>query len=409
MKRFLVVFGLLLGSALPLWSADFAWADTDHMVTLHVFERPDCTHCRDLDAFLKKYSNEDKNVRIESHNIYERTNEELFVRVTEAAKLPKVTPVTFIEGYIIQGFEKDETTGKQIRDLIDQIRAKAEYVTLESFLKDPKPKSILDTQFACKDGETSCGTTKPEFNVSVPFFGKIDLLEYSLPALSLILGFVDGFNPCAMWVLVVFLTVLVNTGSRKKMWQVAGLFILAEAVMYYLILNVWFTTWNFVKLDAIVTPIVGIVAVGAGAFFLREWWKGSTECKVTSFETRKKTMNRISALVQAEMTVATILGILLLAFSVNIIEFACSIGIPQAFTKVIELNSVSFAYEQFLMALYILMYMVDDFIVFGIALWSFEKIGLTHKYTNMSHLIGGALMIVLGVLLLFYPEALVFF
>jgi uncharacterized protein (UPF0333 family) len=193
------------------------------------------------------------------------------------------------------------------------------------------------------------------------------------------------------------------------MWQLVGIFIVAEAIMYYLILNVWFTAWDFVGLDAIITPLVGAVAVGAGLFFLNEWRKGDTSCKVGNAESKKRTVNRIKKLATSEMTIATIIGAIFLAFSVNIIEFACSIGIPQAFTKIIEINPIAFGYKQFLMFLYILMYMIDDVIIFGIALYSFEKIGITTKYTNFSHCVGGFLMLILGLLLIFYPEALVFF
>jgi hypothetical protein len=50
-----------------------------------------------------------------------------------------------------------------------------------------------------------------------------------------------------------------------------------------------------------------------------------------------------------------------LLFSVNVIEFACSIGIPQAFTKILELHQLGFLETQGLMSLYIIFYMVDDF------------------------------------------------
>jgi cytochrome c biogenesis protein CcdA len=400
---------VLLGAVFLFQGTNAHAQQGERAVTLHFLQRDDCTHCQDQKEFHKVLLSEDVNINIISHDIYDPEERELFDAITESAKLPKVTPVTFIEGYIVQGFNTNDTTGKQIKEIIAEVRKGSEEITLESFLENPEPKNILDTKIGCEDGETTCGTERPRFDVAVPFFGTINLFEYSLPSLALILGFVDGFNPCAMWVLVVFLTVLIDVGSKKKMWQVAGIFIIAEAIMYYLILNVWFTTWDFVGLDAIVTPLVGIIAIGAGLFFLNEWRRGDATCKVTSSETRKKTMNRISNLVKAEMTIATIVGILLLAFSVNIIEFACSIGIPQAFTKILDLNPVDFVYKQFLMLLYILMYMVDDLIVFGIALYSFEKIGITTKYTHASHLIGGVLMLILGILLTFFPQALVFF
>lgn len=388
--------------------APAGFAQQEREVIIHFFEREDCKHCKDEKVFFDSLFKEDKNLILKTYYV-DRGDKELFEKLATSSGLVRVTPTTFIEGYLIQGFDKAATTGKQMKDILKEVRKKTEPLTLEVYLENPQPKSIFDTESFCLEDEGICVAERPEFNISVPILGSINLFDYSLPTLAIILGFIDGFNPCAMWVLIVFLTVLIEVGSRKRMWQLAGIFILAEAVMYYLILNVWFTTWDFIGLDAILTPIIGTIAIGAGLFFLNEWRKGDATCKVGSIESKKRTVNRIKRLATAEFTLATIIGAIFLAFSVNIIEFACSIGIPQAFTKIIEMNPISMMGKQFLMLLYIIMYMIDDLIIFSIALYSFEKIGITTKYTNLSHLIGGILMLILGILLVFYPEALVFF
>jgi len=187
------------------------------------------------------------------------------------------------------------------------------------------------------------------------------------------------------------------------------LFIVAQAVMYYLILNVWFTAWDFIGLDRIITPIIGVVAIAGGLFFLYEWKKSDGTCKVTNLEQRSKISKRIHQLVSSPLTWVTAAGIIGLALSVNIIEFACSIGVPQAFTKIIELNQLNFWWAQLYMGLYILFYVIDDLLIFAIALYSFDKIGLTGKYSRWSNLIGGVLMVLLGLLLIFKREWLIFF
>jgi hypothetical protein len=88
-------------------------------------------------------------------------------------------------------------------------------------------------------------------------------------------------------------------------------------------------------------------------------------------------------------------------------EFACSIGIPQAFTKILELQTFGWGTRQWYMFLYILMYMVDDLIVFGIALYSINKIGVVHKYSKWTTLLGGILMLLLGAIMLLKPELLI--
>ncbi|KKS24803.1 MAG: Glutaredoxin domain protein [Microgenomates group bacterium GW2011_GWC1_41_8] len=162
------------------------------------------------------------------------------------------------------------------------------------------------------------------------------------------------------------------------------------------------------QLDEIVTPIVGLVAIGGGLFFLWEWRKKELECKITDLNQHKKTRDRIKELAMSKFTFLTFIGILAIAFSVNIIEFACSIGIPQAFTKILELNRLPLGPSLGLIGIYILFYMIDDFIVFGIALYGADKLALTTKYSKLSNLIGGIVMILLGLLLIFHPSFLYF-
>lgn len=374
---------------------------------IEVFERLECGHCQDEKAFLNKLATQRSDFTVNFRDITEPENEALWLELTELEGLSKSTPVTLVGNTVILGFDTDETTGKRIEKLID-LSIGEETLTVEEYIASGGSGNVESFDNGTCDIEGGECIEDNSLTYDLPFLGPTDLKQYSLPTLSIILGFIDGFNPCAMWVLVTFLIVLVQAGSRKRMWQIAGLFIAAEAIMYYLILNVWMTTWNFVKLDNIITPIIGLVAIGGGIFFLYEWYTSDGTCKVTNGQKRAKISEKISNLVKAELTIATIVGILGLALSVNIIEFACSIGIPQTFTKILDLNLLDTVTQQFYMLLYIIFYMVDDFIVFGIALYSFEKIGLTSKYSKLSNLAGGILMVILGLILLIDPSLLVF-
>jgi cytochrome c biogenesis protein CcdA len=377
------------------------------IVRIEMFGRDACTHCQDEKNFLKELKSERSDFEVVYHDIADPQEKTLFDQLAVLEGLPKVTPITLIDRTVVQGFSTPETTGKRMMALIDGAKGKKQ-MTVEEFIAAGGSKRLLVGGETC-DSEGNCPIPQAEYLVDIPFFGAVDVAKYSLPVLSLVLGFVDGFNPCAMWVLVLFLTILLESGSRRRMFEMAGLFIFAEAVMYYLILNVWMSTWDFVGMDGIVTPIVGTVAVGAGLFFLYNFYKADTSCKVGNLSSKKRTAERIKHYATVPMNIPVALGILGLAFSVNIIEFACSVGIPQTFTKVLDLNYLSFAGRQFYNALYILMYMIDDLVVFALALYSFDKIGLTTaKYTRFSHFVGGVLMMILGLILLIRPTILVF-
>jgi len=404
---------LLLSFAISLNLLQLTLAQAPEQVPISVIVREDCVHCKDEKAFLEELQKTRQDIRVILHDIDTEEGKKLFNELTTKEELSKTTPLTLVGNTIIQGFDSAETTGRRIEELVNKSLGK-KTLTIPEYLEAGLSGTPIETveDGSCDgDGETctaSYGLNDTFLTFSVPFFGTIDSGQFSLPVLASLLGFIDGFNPCAMWVLVTFLIILIEIGDRRLMWRIAGLFIAAEAIMYYLILNVWFTTWDFIGLDRIVTPIVGIIAVAAGWYFLYEGIKSDGSCKVTNLQQRSKIHKKIKDIALNPFTIGTTFAVIGLALSVNIIEFACSIGIPQTFTKIIELNQLSWIQSQSLMFLYILFYMVDDFIVFGIALWGAQHLGLTSKYTKWSHLIGGALMIILGALLIFSPESLRF-
>ncbi|MCD5382490.1 MAG: glutaredoxin [Candidatus Pacebacteria bacterium] len=386
-------------------------------VTIFFFGRDDCTYCALQKEFMDEYVAADAAIAYEYLNVITDEHAKAqFAAIIEKHSLSHVTPLTVIGETIIQGFNAAETTGERIKAAVEVART-SDIKTLNDHIERGKTQSDVIAEAGCDKDGAECGVVGSvpvagqSYLFKLPMLGVVDLQEFSLFALSGVLGVIDGFNPCAMWVLVTFLVLLSQAGSRKKMIYVAGLFILAEAIMYNLILNIWFTAWDFVGLDQIVTPLVGLLALGGGAFFLHRWHKNrgkALTCDISDLEEQSKTTEKIKDLIQRPFTFFTALGIIGIAFSVNVIEFACSIGIPQAYTKILELNALTFLEQQFYIMVYTVGYMVDDIIVFGLAIWGFSKLEAHgHKYSQASLLIGGFLMLVLGAILVFNPDLLV--
>ena len=385
-------------------------------VKIEYFGRKDCKNCANLEKFLKELSTKRDDFEYVEHKIDESKEEKAFFDETASKlKLVKGTPIIYIDGHIIQGFNTADTTGKEIESLINSGKTKDKILTLKEYLESGQAGNVSSNGAVCT-GDTVCevpGLTKGAENqvlVNIPIINKtVDLTNYSLFTMSLILGTIDGFNPCAMWVLVLFLTALIAVGNKVKMFRVAGLFILAEAVMYFFILNAWIYAWDFVGLDKWVTPLVGIVGIIGGIFFIRNYLKkGDTlECEVTDFEQRAKISKKIKDIANKPFTLLTALAIIGLALSVNVIEFACSVGIPQTYTKILQINEVPFWTRQFYTFIYIIGYMIDDIIVFGFALMSVNKLQLTTKYSKWVNLFGGILMIILGLIMLIKPSLLI--
>lgn len=397
------LFIVLLIGILTLTFPPFVSAQAP-AVEVKVFVREGCQHCKDEGAFLTKLDAQRDDVSITYFRLEDNDGRKMWDDFTARLGISKVTPITVVGTRYLIGFDKPETTGKEIVVLIEKAKSEKAVTDLSNVKEDGK---FAENSTCDESGLAPC-TNEPSVALTLPVMGTIDSKQYPLLILSAMLGFFDGFNPCAMWVLITFLMILIQVGNRRKMLLFAGTFILAEAVMYTLILTVWYKTWDFVRLDSIVTPAVGLVAIGGGIFFLREWHRKEIECKVMDLSKRHDTKQKLHNLAAGRFTVATFLSILGIAFSVNVIEFACSIGIPQAFTKILEINRLSSVQNAALIAIYILFYMFDDFLVFGLALWGAEKLHLTNTYARWSNLIGGMVMLLLGGMLLWNPALLLF-
>lgn len=384
----------------------FSWATYwEYSGLVEMFWREGCGHCKDEKVFLEKLEN-DWVISFNYRDVWDKEAMNLFSEVVEKEWLAKVVPLTIINWIVFQWYDTDEISWKKILDLLKSTHGDS--VSIQDYLESEHWYWKLESFSTCKIDDQWVSTCEASNNTfALPFFGEIDIKNFWLNLSSITLWFIDGFNPCAMWVLVMFLTVLIEFWDKRKMFQVAGIFILAESIMYYLILNVWMNAWDFIWLDNIITPLVWAVAVAAWVYFLYDWHTNDGTCKVWSLEHKRKTSKKISDLVSKPMTIAVFFWILFLAFSVNIIEFACSVWIPQTFTKLLDLNEMAFLEKQWYMFLYIVFYMVDDLIVFSIAIYSFNKLWVTTKYARMSHLIWWILMLTLGLILLIKPELLI--
>ncbi len=410
LSRISITAWLLLGVflfALPLFgqaqNATFSEGVGSAPAEIFMFGRDECGFCRAQKAFLDA-----EGIPYQYLNI--ATDSEaaaLYDQVVAKHGVSKVTPITVVGAELFVGYNSDRTTGENIRNALTAAQT-GEIRTLKDHL-ERAPVSSGTFEGGCSGLGCEAGSFS-EYTFDLPLVGLVDLKSFSLFTLSLVLGTIDGFNPCAMWVLITFLVLLSQAGSRQKMVLMAGIFIVAEAVMYNFILNAWYKTWDFVALDAIVTPVVGLLALGGGLFFLSRWRKNkSTQlvCDITNIDTQMKTIGRFKAIASQPVTVASILAILVIAFSVNVIEFACSIGIPQAYTKILEINALTFIERQWFILVYTFGYMVDDFLVFGLAIWGYDKLQ-SHggRYAQLSLLIGGTLMVLLGLVLIINPTLL---
>ena len=248
-------------------------------------------------------------------------------------------------------------------------------------------------------------------NYSIPILGEIDAKTVSLPIFSSIVGFVDGFNPCAMWILIFLISMLFTMKDRKKMWVIGLTFILTSAIIYALFMVSWLNLAVFLSKINIIRLLISLFAIIFGMYNIYRFvdgLKSDVGCDVTKEKDRGKIMNYIRKIVTEKKFAFAILGTILLACSVNILELLCSLGLPVIFTEVLLINKVSLLQKILYISLYLFFFIIDDLIIFIIAMKTISIKAISNKYTKYSHLIGGIIMTIIGILLILKPEWVMF-
>jgi len=187
----------------------FAHAQEQKNTEVIVFVREGCSVCHKEEEFLNNNDIIKDNFSVQFLDIGETENKEAWQKVVEKYTLSKVTPITLVGGEVLVGFN-ERTTGKQIIAHKDDNQ---EY-DLNFYISENLNSSSNNEEYSCSiESASTCsidGTNTGESTMDLPFFGEINIKETSLFAMSAILGFIDGFNPCAMWVLVMFLLALLT-------------------------------------------------------------------------------------------------------------------------------------------------------------------------------------------------------
>lgn len=381
--------------------------NVDAKQKLYVFHRYDCPHCKEEISYLESIKNNYKDVEFVYYEVLRNPKN---LKHLEHVKKTlndenNYVPYTVIGEYSLIGFNENTKLSIQnyityciqndCEDIVAKVIQKKRALSFEEKLReDPQIESINHPK---------------EF--ILPFFGKVKARKLSLPILSIVLGFIDGFNPCAMWVLLFLISMLLGMKNRGKMWILGISFLLSSAIIYALFLIAWLKVNLTLQNIIFLRTLIAFVALGTSCFHLSHYIKmhhTRVGCTVTNKKRRNKIINSIQKFTQEKNLILSLIGVISLAVSVNFIELACSAGLPLVYTQILSLNDLSFFAYFWNILLYILFYLIDDFLVFCVAMFTLKITGITNKYNKYSHLIGGLLLLSIGILLLFKPELLLF-
>ena len=362
--------------------ADFSLAQ--QKVEINFFYSAICPYCEKEKEFLKDLKNKYPEIEVKEYEVlYHPENKEILNQFYEKYQVPEKdkgwVPITFTPDKYFIGFNQ------QIAE------------DIESCIKE------------CLIGEKPA----PQ-KIKIPVFGEIDISKMSLPALTVTLGALDGLNPCAMWILLFLIALLINTRSRKRMWLVGGTFILASGIVYYLILSAWLNLFLAISYVNLTRILIGAFALVVGVWQIKTFIGYRGVCPVTDGSTkfgdriRNGLRDQAEKLALSPLTFGILIGVIILALGVNLVEFFCSAGLPAIYTRVLTLSQISTLSYYLYLLLYTFVFMLDDLIIFSLAVITLSRIGFTAKYNYWATLFGGLLIFALGILLIFKPELLMF-
>lgn len=357
-------------------------------VDIHFFYSETCPHCSEAEKNFKAIENKyDFNI-IAYETSKNKDNSALLKEVAaEFGDYYYGVPYIVVENQRLIGW--NDSSNEKLIYLIKEHNKENKCSVVEAVLNEN----------VCEIGEDIIGKVK------IPLIGYVEPENASLGLISMIIGLVDGFNPCAMWVLFFLLSILINMKDRKRMWAIGLTFMLTSAIIYLLMIGSWIKIAISINEIIIIRTIIAVLAIFGGLFNLYNFLRPSpTGCNVTNNEDKTKTMNKIRMFCSEKKLLFALIGAAGLAISVNIVELACSAGLPVVFAEILSVNNLTSAQNLMYLLIYVFFFMLDDLVIFVIAMITMKLTGISNKYGKYSHLIGGLIMLIVGILLIFKPE-----
>lgn len=338
---------------------------------LVVFVRTGCPHCAAAKTFLQELQAERHELRIVYRTVDEDASaaDDLVQIYRQIGMWPPGVPTFVMNGQVLVGFDDAEHTGAALR----------------SWLEERSP---------------------PVGQVATTFFGTLSVSRVGLPLFTIALGLLDGFNPCAMWVLLFLLSLLVHLHDRRRMALVAGTFVLVSGAVYYAFMAAWLNVFLLVGMSAVIQSTLGVVALVIGGFNVKDFFAPGRGFSFSIPESAKPALyERSRAVLRAGHGLpASLAAVAVLAVAVNVIELLCTAGLPAIYTAVLTQHDVSSSARYAYLGLYIVGYIADDALMTGTAVAALSSRKLSETGGRWLKLLSGVVMVSLGLVMLFRPE-----
>jgi hypothetical protein len=393
----LLLFCLLPTAHAELPGGDDLWLSAPPRlpaVDLYFFWSSRCPHCQQARPFIESLPAEHPWIRLHSLEIYDhRENRGEFERMAKTVSIvPQSVPTFMWCGQHYTGYSNDQVTGGMLLSgLTDCYRAHYG-ATPEGSSQNPQTAPRMER------------TPKPEV-IELPWLGSLDSAAYSLPMLTVVLGGLDAFNPCAFFILLFLLSLLVNTRSRGRMLLVGGVFVAVSGLVYFAFMAAWLNLFQVLGGVQLITLVAGIIAVFIGMINIKDyfWLKEGVSLSLAD-SSKERLFGRMRGLLTTDRLPTLLVGTLVLAVAANSYELLCTMGLPMVFTRILTLEQLSNLQYYVYLALYNLVYVLPLAVIVGLFVVTMGRRKLSESEGRFLKLLSGTMMGGLGLVLVLSPE-----
>jgi thiol-disulfide isomerase/thioredoxin len=368
----------------PVWSR--ATPEATKIIRFHFFWSKTCPHCQKAKPFINELARSYDWLELNSYEISENQKNAVLYRTfleKVGGKNLAVPAFLFCE-QIVVGYLNDETTGAQLRNMLLNCRA-----SLAQERKEFPHKAVETTKF------------------SLPLLGDLDSESLSLPVFTIVIASLDAFNPCAFFVLLLMLSLLVNAKDRKRMLLIGGIFVFFSGFIYFLFMAAWLNLFLYLGEIRSITLVAALIAIGVSIINIKDYFLFKKGVSLSIPDSAKPNLyGRIRGLINAPSMTTMILGTIMLAIVANSYELLCTSGFPMVFTRLLTLHNLTSSSYYLYLVLYNVIYVIPLTVIVLIFTKTLGTRKLSEKEGRILKLVSGLMMLELGLVLLFAPNLL---
>jgi len=384
-------------------------ANPDPPVDLYVFWSDTCPHCAEampvIDGFTKKYPR----LRLHDFEVHNLDNQTLFKQMAAAYGFEaQSVPTIFLGEQHWVGF--NEQIGEEIEAAVTACLASGCPDAGTGIVLQPAPTPAptippQPTPTALPQPVSTSSPAQSDEVIDIPLLGTVNLANKSLFLSTALIAFVDGFNPCSLWVLSMLLALTLHTGSRKKVTIIGLVFLSVTALVYALFIAGLFTIFTVISFVGWIQVLVAVVALFFALVNIKDYFWYKEGFSFTISDTQKPGIfQRIRRVMDAGQSFWGLVGAtVVMAAGVSLVEFSCTAGFPVLWTNLLAAQNVEALAFVSLLLVYLLIYQLDELAIFFTAVFTLKASRLEEKHGRILKLAGGMLMLTLAGVMILNP------